>query len=128
MTDFEKVELGPGDWGTNEYNELGADGSTACEFEDAEDSGKILSPWRSFWRDRKEGRCLSLEGGGGGPMLVVTIGWSVEVEAFADEYMELVPEVELSIKLVVDIFGNIDGKFFAGDGRVGNFLSLSLET
>lgn len=53
VTDFEKAEFAPGDCGVNEYSDEGAEGSTACEFDDADDNGRNFSPCLCFCRDRK---------------------------------------------------------------------------
>lgn len=115
----------------NEYSDCGAEGSTACEFEEAEDKGKLLCSVVSlsfcFCRDRKLCLVFSLSA----PVIVV--GTRVEVDALADEYKEDALDILGSTRLVVELLKvellrspGRDKMPLLGDGNAGFFLSRSL--
>lgn len=82
-----------------EYSDCGAEGSTACELEAADDSGRPFSAVL-FCLDKKCGRCFSLSCAAEAD--AVEPGTRVEVEALTAEYIEDALDIVESTRLVVD--------------------------
>ena len=110
----------------NEYNDCGAEGSTACELEEADDSGRLrLSVF--FRLDKKCGRCFSFSLSKKEAAVAVA-GTSVEVDALTVEYNDDALDIGGSSKLVVDAVAKLGRNTpLFGEGSGGGFMSVFLE-
>lgn len=117
LIDLAKLECTPGDCGVKEYSDCGAEGSTACELEAADDSGRPFSAV-FFCLDKKYGRCFSLSCAV--EVDVVAPGTRVEVEALAAEYNEEALDIVESTRLVVDALAKLGlNTPLLGEGKGG---------